>query len=184
MLREMEEAGLTLVEATVEAMRLAGPDQAAAIAGDLALAYSRITRALRLTMAFEIRLDRDGLFGDAEPARDRVAAELPPSAPAVEADPPEDLLAERPETLRESDPDIRLARDLPLDDLAALIQRNFGLARQSLARATGRLVPVASAAADDPDEDPPDRRHPIGSLWPLPHSPPTALRIPAGRGPP
>ena len=143
MLEELAEIGMKLARAVER--RIEESLSAAAEDGDggLALVFSRISRAVRQTIALESRLDRElhdarmaeaaGIAGQARDAtltlarrrkhavREAVQAAFEAEGPELEA-----LLADLDERLEDSDDDLDFA-ELPIADLAARLCRQLGV---------------------------------------------------------
>ena len=149
MLQELAEIGMRLARAVGHQVAKCAPegadDAGADVAADLALVFSRISRAVRQTIALEARLDRQ--LHEARRAEDAVLAEHARAATrtlarrrkhtvreavqqAVEAEACgpelEALLADLDERLEDSDDDLDFA-ELPIGALVARICRQLGV---------------------------------------------------------
>ncbi|MDR3510268.1 MAG: hypothetical protein P4L73_01420 [Caulobacteraceae bacterium] len=173
-LDELAEIGMALARTLLPEAGAAGP---AVVRGDPAMAFSRIARAVRLTLALEARFDEQWRAGEAEAAkaratkqfirgliqRDKVGAitrevietERRERGEAIDA---ERLLADLDERL-EDPSELKAFADRPVSEMVAQICRDLGVAfdaeawtDEDWAQAEARAE-AAHAAEDDDEED-------------------------------
>ena len=133
MLHELAEVGMTLVRS------IAGQAAAGPICGELGLLYCRVARAVRQTLALEVRFEGEVLVERGREAAVRGAAVQPGVAPVMEREretdgtEPDDpvaetefLFAERRERL--ADPEDADFADRPLAEIVERICRDLGVA--------------------------------------------------------
>lgn len=155
-LTELSEIGMQLARGVLQ-----GAAELTAAGGDPGLAYSRISRAVRLSVALEARMDQDAetlarelagqLAAEAKAAAERAAwiqerpkierfdavlERIEAETPEWEYEAREDDIIERLKDYREEDDFL----DGPVEDLVAAIRRDLGL-------------PVLAEARDDGAED-------------------------------
>ena len=170
MLTRLAEIGMEIAEAAGR--------RAAALAGggetgptDPGLTFSRVARAVRLTIALQSRLAQDlAALGEtrgrarakaAAHRRNRVQAEVERAIEAEYADADADVCNELSRVLWErlNDTDETDILDRPMDELVALICRDLGLSPQAWVPAF-----VAPLDAHDPPEPEPPEGGPVADL--------------------